>query len=313
VQKRNIWLEGAAAGPRDGKPALRDKRVVVTIDGGRLRERCVLRGRPRTKTGRHRYSAPWREPKLFAIYVVDEDGEMDETFRPVYDGTLGDCDAVFDMVHGYLRALGADQAAEVTFVADGALWIWERTALLAEKVGIPVDRVREVIDWYHATETLHDVAKARTRLSQAQRDSWLERAKTWLHAGNIDGVMALFDELAVGRGAKAINTHRDYFVRNAERMQYSTFEAQNVVCGSGAVESAVRRVINMRMKGNGTFWKRCNAESMILLRCYLKAGRYDDLIDWTIAAEAPWWPEHSPLQSPLAEIGPREPVQEQAA
>src|SRR5262245_35090426 len=60
-------------------------------------------------------------------------------------------------------------------------------------------------------------------------------------------------------------------------MTLQLFAARSIPLGSGSVESAIRRVVNMRMKGNGTFWRRDNAEIMLLLRSYLKAGRLDDL------------------------------------
>ena len=73
-------------------------------------------------------------------------------------------------------------------------------------------------------------------------------------------------------------------------MQYASFKAINAPCGSGAVESMIRRVVNLRMKGNAKFWLAENAEIMLLLRSYLKAGRFDDLLDWSLAANASWWP-----------------------
>jgi hypothetical protein len=60
-------------------------------------------------------------------------------------------------------------------------------------------------------------------------------------------------------------------------------------CGSGAVESTIRRVVNQRLKAPGTFWLEQNAEGMLLLRSYLKAGRFDDLIDWSLLSAASWW------------------------
>ena len=48
--------------------------------------------------------------------------------------------------------------------------------------------------------------------------------------------------------------------------------------GSGAVESAVRRVVNLRMKGNSIFWLEENAESFLHLRCAYKAGRWRERI-----------------------------------
>ncbi len=121
----------------------------------------------------------------------------------------------------------------------------------------------------------------------------MRQAKRLLHRGAIDELVAAIDQLAVGRRAKDINEHRDYFVRNKARMQYAAFRAARVPTGSGAIESAVRRVINMRMKSNGMFWLEVNAEGMLLLRSYLKADRLDALVDWSLAAGVSWWHNHA--------------------
>ena len=47
--------------------------------------------------------------------------------------------------------------------------------------------------------------------------------------------------------------------------------------GSGAIESAVRRVINLRVKSNAVYWLRDNTETIIRLRAWLKAGRTEEL------------------------------------
>lgn len=74
--------------------------MVITTDGSRLRERCpASRDRRRTKTGHRRYAdAPWSEPKLLTLYVIGKDRTIEHEFRPIYDGTLGDCDSIFDML-----------------------------------------------------------------------------------------------------------------------------------------------------------------------------------------------------------------------
>ena len=46
--------------------------------------------------------------------------------------------------------------------------------------------------------------------------------------------------------------------------------------GSGAVESAVRQIVNQRLKSNGMFWLETRAEHMLHLRAFLRAGRWDD-------------------------------------
>jgi hypothetical protein len=293
VEQRNEWLQRA----RDKLPtrgALRGKRVVIATDGGRLRARHPARhGRFRTKTGHRRYDAPWREPKLLTIYVIGEDGKVSDEFLPIYDGTLGDADATFDMLAGYLKALGAHEARELIVVGDGARWIWDRVPALVERVGISDTKVRQVIDWCHVVGVLHAIADVPASWPADERKQWVRHAKRLLHRGAIDELVDAMDQLAVGRRAKDINEHRDYFVRNKARMQYATFRAANVPIGSGAIESAVRRVINMRMKSNGMFWLEVNAEGMLLLRSYLKADRFDALVDWSLAAAVPWWHVHA--------------------
>jgi hypothetical protein len=265
----------------------------VATDGGRIRERKAKRGRRNSKTGHHRYEAPWREPKLLTIYVVDAEGRVVDSFTPVYDGTMGDCDAVFAMLLGYLKALGAHEASELMVLGDGAKWIWERVEALATGLGIDRDRISEVVDWCHAVQTLHEIAEARSHWKGDEKDAWIRRAKRHLHAGDTDKLLAAIDELGVGRAAKAVLEHRDYFDRNRARMQYAAFEGAGIPTGSGAIESAIRRIVNMRLKSNAMFWIETNAEGMLLLRSYLKAGHFDTLVDWSAASAAPWWPPHA--------------------
>jgi len=294
TEQRQRWLDSAKSGEARSGP-LAGKRVVVAVDGGRLRQRQpALRGRRRAKTGHRGYETPWREPKQLVIYVINRrTGAVEQSFCPVYDATLGDCDTVFDMLVGYLKALGAHEASRLIVVGDGAKWIWERTATLADELGIPQRKRTEVIDWYHAVEVLYSVAEVPARWSKAQRERWVKRAKTWLHKGRTDRIAPMIDDLARGRRANDIAKHRDYFVRNHDRMQYAAFKKQHLPLGSGAVESAVRRVVNMRLKACGTFWLEENAEGMLLLRSYLMCGRFDDLIDWSLASSAAWWPPAS--------------------
>jgi hypothetical protein len=84
-----------------------------------VRIRTDKRG-PRTKKGRRRYRTDWREPKLLAIYVVDEEGKIEREFTPLLDGTLQGPDAVFQLIEFYLSEVGIEAAAKVLFIADGA-------------------------------------------------------------------------------------------------------------------------------------------------------------------------------------------------
>jgi len=65
---------------------LAGKRVVVGLDGGRLRLKINKIGSDQTPT--RKYATDKCEPKLFAIYTIDDKGNKDRKGGVLYDGTL---------------------------------------------------------------------------------------------------------------------------------------------------------------------------------------------------------------------------------
>ncbi len=45
--------------------------------------------------------------------------------------------------------------------------------------------------------------------------------------------------------------------------------------GSGAIESTIRRRVNLRLKGESISWHKKSAETVLLLRSYYKTGRWN--------------------------------------
>lgn len=255
------------------------KRVVIAVDGGRLRTRVPKkRGRIPKGKKRRRFEAVWREPKIMVAYVIDEDGKRERSYPVVLDGTLENADAVFRLMVGYLKMMGADKASELTIIGDGARWIWNRIDELVRAVGIDAKRVTAVVDFYHAVEHLQDVVDLRKGWSRRQRKLWLNKHRKLLREGKVEQVTAAIKTLCKGRRSKKMRTELNYFINNAERMRYKKFESRNIPIGSGAVESAVRRVVNLRMKGNSIFWLEENGESFLHLRCAYKADRWRERI-----------------------------------
>ena len=72
-------------------------------------------------------------------------------------------------------------------------------------------------------------------------------------------------------------------------MRYGKFEQMKAPMRSGAVESMIRQIINLRLKGCGKFWKRENAERMLLLRSFFVTGRLDDLFEFALERRVAWW------------------------
>ena len=60
-------------------------------------------------------------------------------------------------------------------------------------------------------------------------------------------------------------------------MNYAATRRDNLPIGSGVVESTIRRVVNLRLKGASVYWKESTAEDMLLLRCLYKANRWQSI------------------------------------
>lgn len=254
------------------------KRVVIGVDGGRVRLReGGERGRRRA-SGRRGFRAEWREPKLVTAYVIDEEGRQDSEVRPFYEATMGDANEAFELLVAELKLRGIAEAKEVIVVADGAHWIWNRSRELPALLGVPEEKVTRVVDFYHAVEHLQAIAETRMDWSLDQVQAWVKRHRRLLRQGCVDQVVADAKKLRRARNRAVIRKETAYFKRLAPFMRYDEYRKRHIPLGSGATESAIRRVINLRLKGAGVFWKRPNAERMLHLRAYLKAGRWQELI-----------------------------------
>jgi hypothetical protein len=254
------------------------RRVVVSTDGGRIRIRTTKRG-PKTAKGRDRYRTDWREPKLLIISVVDERGQMDREFLAVIDGTLGGPDAIFKLMEFYRNELKITTADKVLFIADGARWIWNRAGSLLRRSGVNPDLVQELVDFYHAAEHLGTIAASPRRWTAAERQAGSGRQRRRLLKGGFEEVRAAIDAVCGPRPGKGLKRERDYFKRNGGkgRMAYARMAALKLPIGSGAIESAIRRVVNLRLKGPSIYWHKTSAEAVLLLRSYYKAGRGNHL------------------------------------
>ncbi len=87
------------------------------------------------------------------------------------------------------------------------------------------------------------------------------------------------ESLGKKRGVlEAMETPVAYLDKHLEagHLDYDEMQERGLPIGSGAIESAVRRVVNQRLKGNGLMWCEGNAEGMLLLRAAALTGRWDE-------------------------------------
>jgi len=252
--------------------------LVIGIDGGRIRERQVKPGRKKQDQTRQGYTTDWKEPVLFTMYVTDERGNIDKLFKPVCDATMQGKDYAFELIETYLDVMDTSSISRVVFCGDGAPWIWSRAEELLIK-RFPNKEGWQVLDYTHAKQALEEILDLLPAKSK-EIDKIRKIFKDALWKGEIDTMEKLIRINFTGkRREKALNKWSNYFHDNKKRMQYSLFKNKGLPQGSGSVESAIRRVINLRLKSCGSFWKRENAEIYLFLRSQLITDRWNIFFD----------------------------------
>jgi len=265
------------------------KRVAAEIDGGRVRVRTVVKKtRVSGKRKRKKFRVEWREPKVVILFEVDKKGRMVRGSRPIIDGTLQGPDALIELVAFHLHRMGAAKARVVTFAADGAPWIWKRLDWVVAQVGLKTWRVVEVLDWCHGVHHL-SVALAALPLAKGQRKELYKRLRGLLKEGKSRVVIAELKTLAAGEGNdSSVWREIRYLTKHSDagRLRYDRFRRRGVPMGSGAIESTIRRVVNLRLKGTGIYWTEDNAEAVFQLRAAVVSGRWEEIINHTREAMA---------------------------
>jgi hypothetical protein len=270
---------------REGKlpvAAGRGKRFGAMIDGGRTKIRQAKRrqkGRGKSKTQKRRYQTDWREPKQIIVFEMDEQGRMKKGTKPIIDGTFQGPDEILEVLAMRLHQVGASQAEVVAFRADGAPWIWERLEWVIQRLGLKKSQVSCGLDWCHA---VHHISLALESLVEAaDRQRVFKKLRKWLKRGAwkkvVHELIDLMSQAELDENAP-VWTEISYLERHGEagHLDYAKFRRRQLPVGSGAIESAIRRVINLRMKGNSIFWKQENAEGMLVLRGLVLSRRWKE-------------------------------------
>jgi hypothetical protein len=145
----------------------------------------------------------------------------------------------------------------LVFITDGAVYIrnWiEET----------YPNAVSILDFYHAMTYLHEFSKS-FYSDENERKTWVSLQKEQLLAGKVLEVIAQIKSLNAGETiTKKIVS---YYESNATRMDYKAYQSIGCgIIGSGAIESAHRTLIQVRMKLSGQRWSINGAKNMLKLR-----------------------------------------------
>jgi hypothetical protein len=249
-----------------------------------------------------RYRSGWHEVKLGVVGGWDGEKTVAQSYvasrRAAEDfGPLLLAEAArrgaLDVVGrvGEVTRRGLYLLRPVLVLADGAVWIWR---LAEEHFG---ERT-EVVDFYHAAEHLWAVANAAYGAGSEAARAWAEARVHELREEGVAPVLEALSALLPRRAAREagepaeegpgaaipppalaepaaelVRQTRGYFRTNAARMDYPRFRELGLPIGSGAVESAAKHAVQLRMKRPGMRWSDEGAEAILAVRERSLSGR----------------------------------------
>ena len=164
--------------------------------------------------------------------------------------------------------VGMDRAERWIAISDGGAGL---EAWLETNFG-RVDAV--ILDFYHASEYLGELARTLHPNDEAMREEWLgEWCHRLKHKGGVKVLEDLHELKVSGRASceVLVNVTR-YFENQSHRMDYPYYVLKGWSIGSGPVESACKTVIGQRMKGAGMRWGEDGANSVGHLRALFRSG-----------------------------------------
>jgi len=225
------------------------------------------------------YDGSYHEAKCGIVYQTVQEGDKTKISNAKYTATLQRAEAFGEQVYALAFDQGVENAIKLACLGDGATWIWNSFSLHYP------DAV-QILDFFHATEHLDEVAKA-----WYGEDS--EKAKCWLEARKLDLLSDCVEDVinSIRSWHPAEDTAKEirrvelgYLEKNKDRMLYATFLANGYHIGSGLVESACKTIVTQRFKQSGMRWSELGAESIVHLRSHLLSDRSADISRFARAA-----------------------------
>ena len=259
-QKRQI--AEFESGGHPASPPNSPELLVLEVDGGRWQ------GKEKDPVSEGR----WREDKVCTVikYAPGDGGERKpEPLVCTVVATTGDVREFGPLCRLEAERRGLREAEQVLVIADGGNWIDP----LVERTFHGYVRI---LDYYHGSEHLWEVAAAVHGGNDAARQRYGEKLESWLWEGE---TRKLLKELASQSGRlgppppgatgtdprHVVATNLQYFTSREDQMDYPTYRSRGWPIGSGQVEAGVKQ-FNKRIKGTEQFWRKESLEPILALR-----------------------------------------------
>ena len=222
----------------------------------------------------------WHDVKSGAVYAAQPgDEDVDRSGPKRYVSAQEPADDF--MARLYVEALeaGVHRAEEVVVLGDGAEWIWNHAP-------VHFPGAIEIVDYWHACQHIHDLAKAQYGEGSLQGQRWAREHCTRLYEQGPTPYRRALRRMKPRspEAADKLRTERRYFATHAHRMRYPQFREKRLMIGSGIAEAACKVVVGQRLKQPGMRWGHDGAHSLLAVRCLTLNHQHDDIRHFAKAA-----------------------------
>lgn len=246
--------------------------MVLGIDGAAVATRPESAkgpspGRKKERARRKGWKGEWREAKGFRTYLVDGD-------RIVHLLSWHQVQNEEELAASLNRVKEAglidETLVRLCVIADGAQWIWNRVKEL-------FPTAREILDFYHCSGYIHDVASNQYMYDPLKAMEWVEGTMARLFCGEGDKVISGLKQMTPRDTPTKCVIDRccSYLKKHLDRIDYGSHRKGGYPIGSGGIESAHRFICHVRLKRSGAWWYVENSNRMLALRCADYNGTFD--------------------------------------
>jgi hypothetical protein len=206
-----------------------------------------------------------REWKMMYVGLLYDPRKQHTVYLTGYDAR-----ALAEQMRGYAIPLGLGKAQRVIALTDGANGL---EATLTRHFG---GNVECVLDFWHASQHLHDWAKSRYGPGSDGAKAWAEAAIGRMREGGGEGLREwLRGQTPEADAAESIREQwrqlLGYIDNNVHRMDYPRYREEGLDIGSGPTEAGCK-IVGQRLKGCGMKWHQPHSGHLAALRALYLSG-----------------------------------------
>jgi hypothetical protein len=240
--------------------------LMIGLDGAY----APTRPEPCPRKGK-RGKGDWQEVKGFRMYLLDGERICHlMSWHQIKD----DKALAADLLKIKDGGLIPEDKVRICVIGDGAAWIWNRIHEIYPKAKL-------VLDYYHCSEYLNDLAQAQYGKCSQKGQEWFEAALARLFSNQIESVIAEIKCMKPSSDAarEQIKKTIGYLSNQKDKVDYGSLRRGGYHIGSGGIESSNKFIANVRLKRSGAWWYPTNANNILKLRCSKYNGTFDKVME----------------------------------